>query len=105
MTPPDAQEPPPTEPATDTAPEAFGPLVGPVYWVLIAVSIACIVAAAVIGLAGPKLFPVRASPHPHAIPWQAGPRPLNSAARPDQDRPPALGRRAELGYALATRPL
>jgi hypothetical protein len=66
-------------PVSDPAPQAFGPLVGPLFWIVIALSVACIAAGALVGLAGPKLFPVRAASHRIGS-WQAVPRPLNSAA-------------------------
>jgi hypothetical protein len=67
----------------DEAPPAFGRLFGPLFWLVIAVSIACIAAGALVGLAGPRLFPPRASQRSHIPPWQAPPRPLNSAAHTD----------------------
>ncbi len=86
MTPPHPRPDAPSpgeRPAADPAPQAFGPLVGPVFWLLILVSLACIAAGALIGLAGPSLFPARRAPALHIVgSWQAAPRPLTSAARP-----------------------
>ncbi len=74
----------PADPTPDAdPPPAFGRLFGPLVWALMAVSIGCIAAGALIGLDGPRLFPPRASQRSHVRPWQSAPRPLNSAAQTD----------------------
>jgi hypothetical protein len=88
------------------APPAFGRLFGPLFWLVISVSIACIAAGVLVGLDGPRLFPPRAWQRSHVRPWQSTPRPLNSAAHTDEASAARSGqpRRARL-WNMATRPL